>query len=185
MTRTYVMVAASAALAAVVAAFATTPGSGGQFRFKVGQFDSEGEKREIAETLKLFSATYAGFYVSGGNPEGLRSFPAEMMIKRRIFMDINSYREAGLVFALDRDRSDIKEIRFADATHAAATADEFWFMQFQNAATRRPLSAKKANFVTVRYFLKKQWGKWIVLEYEVYGQGDELPPLETERIAAW
>lgn len=174
-----------AVIAAAATVLVTTAGSWDRLRYTVGAFEREAEQRNISETLDLFGATYAGFYVTGGNPEGLRLFPAEMLIKRRIFMEINTYREAGVVYALDRDRSELKDIQFLDLAHAVAVADESWFMMYQDAATRRSLSAKRAMFTTVRYFLKKRWGKWNVLEYEVYGRDDTLPPFDRRRVIAW
>jgi hypothetical protein len=112
-------------------------------------------------------------------------FPAQNLIKRKIFLDIRLNQEAELVLVTDRDRSDVRHITFLDPDHAWAVVDEAWFMQYQNAATRRPVSGKKANFITVRYLLNKTGGKWLVTEYDVYGRNDRIPPVPPERLASW
>lgn len=170
---------------ALVAAIVTTPGGWAHFKFTVGNFDRDGEMLDIQDTIRLFSATVAGFYVSGGNLTGLNMFPAEKMIKRMVILDIRVNAEKGRLLVLDRDRSEVRNVLFGGPTHAAAVLDETWFMQYQDAVTRRPLSGKKANVITVRYILKKMWSRWVVVEYEVYGRNDEIPPVQRERFARW
>jgi hypothetical protein len=173
------------AVLSLLAAFLSTPGSGDQFRFKIGYYDRQAEEAAIQDTLALFRATLAGFYMTGGNVAGLNMFPAEKMLKRNIFKDININLDAGRVLVMDRDRIELKQIVFSDRNHATAVFDETWFMQFQNAGTRRPLSGNKANLITARYFLKKMWSRWVVISYEVYGREDILPPVDEARFIAW
>ena len=170
---------------ALAAVFWATPGSWNYYRFKTGNYDFAGETDAVTNTIRLFSGTLAGLYVSGGNPAGLNSFPAETMVRGRVIRDIGILHQMNLVLATDRDRSTVKQITFVDPAYAVAIIDEAWFMQLQNYSTRRPVSNKKANIITVRYFLKKQWSKWIVMEYEVYGRGDPILPVPLERVLAW
>lgn len=181
----YARTAVIAAAAALIAALAFTPGGWDAFRYRTGGYDIEGETKAVKESIRLFSATYAGFYASAGGLEGLNVIPAAQMVKRRIFQDILAVLDTGRVLVLDRDRSDVRRVQFTDLTHAVAVVDEAWFMAYQDYFTRRPLPDKKANYVTVRYFLKKQWGRWIVFEYDVFGQEDQLPPLRPEVVNTW
>jgi len=181
----YIKISAIALLIALIAGFATNPGSRDYFRFKMGNYDINGETASIKDSIKLFSSSMAGFYASGGNTAGLRMFPAEMLIKRRIFMDISINRDSGLLLVLDRDRSDVKQVTFVDPAHAIAIVEENWVNQYQDPATRRPVSGKKANIITVRYFFKKIWSKWIVLEYEVYDRNDNIPSVPKDRFVRW
>lgn len=169
----------------LVALFATIPGSWAHFKFTIGNFDREGEMLAIEDTLRLFSGTVAGFYASGGNLAGLNMFPAEKLIKRRIFQDIEINLTNGHLLIMDRDRTVVKEILFSSPEHATVVRDEAWFLQYQEAATRRPLSGKKANLITVRYLLKKMWGRWIIVDYDVYGRNDAVSPVRPERLARW
>lgn len=170
---------------AFLCGFASHRGAYDYYRLKTGNFLYDNEVREIKSTVKLFSDTVAGFYATGGSVSGLNMFPAEKMVKRRIFQDINTWKDSGKLFVLDRDKLAIKEVKFISPDRAIAVSDENWFSVLQDSQTRRQISGKKADFITVRYFLKKMWGKWIVGDYEVYPQGEILPPLTVERLAAW
>ncbi|MBI4839247.1 MAG: hypothetical protein HY806_08955 [Nitrospirae bacterium] len=180
MIKRYALIFASALIIALVAVFISAPGSYDFFRFKMGNYDIRGETASVKDAIKLFSASISGFYASGGNPAGLNMFPAEKLIKRRIFMDINYAKKAGQALVMDRDKSDIKQITFMDPVRAVAVVNESWFNEYQDYETRKKLSNKKANIITVRYFLKKMWSKWIVVEYEVFGRDDKIPPVPVE-----
>lgn len=180
-----VRISVLALLLAVVAAFSTTPGSWSLFRFKIGNYDREGETESIGQTIQLFSATLAGLYLTVGNSPGLNIFPATNLIKRRILQEIRTNLDSGVVLAVDRDRSDVRQVLFSDSSHATAVVDEAWYMQYQDPASRRPVASKKANFITVRYYLKKMWGRWTVMDYEVYGRDDSIPPVQHERFVQW
>ena len=145
----------------------------------------EREEGQIKSTINFFSSTLAGFY-SIGEPTsaGLNQFPAEKMIKRRLFQDIKSWKDEERLLVMDRDKSTVRSIRFVAPDRAVAVVDENWFSAYQD-LSRRPVSDKKADMITVRYFLKKTGGLWIVMEYEVYPQGDQLPSFPEERFAKW
>lgn len=173
------------ALLAVIVVFAATPGSWAHYRFLTDRYDFNAEFDEVAASLKQFSATMATFYMTGGPTEELNAFPAERALKRRIFIDISNYMQDGVVLVTDRDETKLREISFLDPLHAVAVTDEDWYLAYQDAARRRPLSTKKLNKVAVRYYLKKQWGRWIVLDYDVFGQGDMLPAVPVEKVVRW
>ncbi len=177
------------AAAAVLLAFITSAGAPGaydHYRFMTRPEVREAETEQVKGAIRYFSASVAGFYSRGGTtPEGLNLFPAEKMIKRRIFQEMQNAREAGKLLVMDRDRSTVKDVRFLAPDRALVVVDENWFNAYQNIVTRRPISDNKANFVTVRYFLAKTGGNWIVVEYAVYPQGKPLPPLRAERLAVW
>ncbi|MDA8084226.1 MAG: hypothetical protein M0024_11270 [Nitrospiraceae bacterium] len=86
---------------------------------------------------------------------------------------------------MDRDRSTFRKITFLSPERAVAIVDESWFIVLQNYTTRRQISGRKADFVTVRYFLKKMWGRWIIVDYEVYPQGEVPAPLPADRLFSW
>lgn len=167
--------------AALLTILLTVPGSWARLTHGLGNYDREGETRSIKDTLKFFSATIGGFYMSGGSLSGLNLFPATSSVKRRILLDLRTLADANTVLVADRDRSTVREVLFPGPDSAVAIVDEAWFMQYQNAATRKAVSEKKANFITVRYSLKKNWGKWLVSDYEVFGMGEPLPPPRRER----
>ncbi|TAN44951.1 MAG: hypothetical protein EPN22_04800 [Nitrospirae bacterium] len=158
------------------AAVATNANGGRYLFFTLDKRATAKEDSNVRAAIKLFSAGIAGFYDTGGHTGGLNMFPADNLIKRRIFMDIEKLKQAGYIFVIDRDKTEIKSVSFFSPVHAVAVVDESWIMEYQERDTRRPLG-KAHNVITVRYYLKKLWGKWIVLEYEVYERGDGIPPL--------
>jgi hypothetical protein len=132
----------------------------------------------------LFSATLAGFYATG-YMAGLVAFPAENPIRRRIFQDINNWEQAGKRLVLDHDRSTVPEISFITPDLSTAVVRENWFSVYQDIRTRRQISTKLANMITVRYYLRKQWGRWIIFEYEVYPQEEKIPPAAVGQVLRW
>lgn len=170
---------------AFIASAAARPGAYEYYRFKTGNFPREMESHEIRNAIKNFSSTLSGFYASGGIVAGLYGFPSEKIVKRRIFQDIRNWQEQGKILVMDRDTSTVKHVAFIAPDRAAVVVDETWFSVFQDATTRRPISVKKANVITIRYFMKKMWGKWIVADYEVYPQGMQLPPVPVESFLKW
>jgi hypothetical protein len=178
--------AAAGFLCAMAAVLALTPGSWTQYRFETGRYDYEQEKAQVASSLKLFSATLAGFYMTGGKVgEGLNIIPAASLIKRRIFMDINMYTNSNVIFVPDRDRAEVRGVTFLSPVHAVAVTDEDWVNVYQDLQTRRPRSGKKFNSITVRYYLKKLGGKWVILDYEVHTRGEALPPVPADKVVQW
>jgi len=172
-------------LLAFLTSVAGAPGAYEYYRFKTGDFPRDQDTAEIKNTIKFFSSTFAGFYSTGGSMAGLNVFPAEKMVKRRIFQDLRNWQDTGKLLVMDRDKSIVKHVTFITPDRVVAVADEDWFSVYQDFNTRRPISGKKANLITVRYFMKKQWGKWIVDDYEVHIQGEPLPPLSVERLRKW
>jgi len=183
--RKYFFVLLSGFVLAVIAVMTVTPGSWSHYRLMTRQFNYEGETAEVLASLRLFSATYASFYMTGGSTDGLNTFPAEQMVKRRIFMDISNYMAQGTILVTDRDDTRLREISFLTPTRAVTVTDEDWYFLYRDAKTRRSLSTRKFNPLTVRYYLKKEWGKWIVLDYDVFDQGETLPPAPVEKIVRW
>ncbi len=181
----FVLIGAAALFLSMAVIIAGTPGSLQHFKFKIGNYDINGETAAIKDSIRLFSATIAGFYSTGGNPAGLNMFPAEQMIKRRIFMDISYNQKAGKVLVMDRDKSSYRQVLFAGPMHAVAVVDEDWFSVYRDYNTRKPISDKKANLITIRYLLKKMWGRWIVVEYEVYGRKDTIATLPVKNFIRW
>lgn len=181
----YLLWIAAGFLLAVAAVMYTTPGSWTHYRFATGRYDYAAEKEEVRSSIRLFSASLAGFYMTGGSLDGLNAFPAERMVKRRIFMDLNNLKMNGSLFIPDRDKTEFRDIRFLSPVHAVAVTDEDWFLAYQDLQTRKPLTTKKHNPVTFRYYLKKQWGKWIVLEFDVFSREETLPPAPVEKIVQW
>jgi hypothetical protein len=170
---------------AFIASIIGRTGSYEYYRFKIGNFPKEPEAAEVTRTIRFFSSTLAGFYTTGGLAAGLNTFPAEKLVKRRIFQDTRNWQEQGKVLAMDRDTSSLKQLIFVGPNRAVVVMDEAWYSVFQDAETRRPISLKRANLITVRYYLKKMQGLWLVVEYEVYPQSSPLPPMALESFLKW
>jgi hypothetical protein len=160
------------------------PGAYDHYRFYTHGYLKKQETEAVKGTVKLFSSRISGFY-STGFVAGINTFPAEKMVKRRIFQDIRNWEESNRLLVMDRDKSTFKQIIFYAPDTASAEVDENWFVVFQDRLSRQYISAKKGNILTVRYYLKKKWGRWIIIEYDVYNQGDKLPPVPVERVLKW
>ncbi len=179
----YGKAAAAGFLVACIISF-TSPGAYEHYRFKVHGDQKLTEIQAVRETIKLFSASMAGFYATG-YMAGLVQFPADNLVRRRIFQDIRNWEQTGKMLVMDRDKSTVREVKFIAPGLAVALVDENWFSVYQDRATRRQISGKKANFIVVRYYLKKQWGRWIVIEYEVHQQGEQIPPVPVDKALKW
>jgi len=107
------------------------------------------------------------------------------MVNSRNFHDLNLWLDNGKFLAWDRDKSVVTEVRLLSPDRAIAVVDENWFIQLSDKVTRRQILMKKSNFISVRYFLKQIGGVWIVVEYEVYPQGEPVPPVPAERLVKW
>lgn len=141
-----------------------------------------GEEKAIEDTLKLFNRHFATFFNTGGRLEGLNEFPAANLIKRRIFQDINKWNKENSVLVYDKDLFEIISLEILAPIRAVAVAKEVWFLNVKDRETRKNLSAVKANPIKIRYILKKIDGSWRVIEYEVFGKDDDIPPLITGRV---
>lgn len=181
----HLLTLASGVLLAFIASVAGMPGAYEYYRFKTGNFPREQEISGIKNTIKLFSATVAGLYASGGIVAGLNTFPAEKLVKRRILQDIRMSKNEGKLYVMDRDKSKVNDIKLFSPDRAIAVVDEDWFGVYQNSVTRRQISGKKANLITVRYFLKKMWGKWVIVDYEIHARGEALPSVTAEVVLKW
>jgi hypothetical protein len=149
--------------------------------FRTGLYDRETEKKTVQETLKLFNRNFATFFNTGGNLSGLNEFPAENMIKRRIFQEINKWTKNNQIIVYDKDVFEIESIDFPDPDRATAVTREVWFLNIQEKETRKHLSPVKASSIRVRYIMKKIEGNWRVLEYEVFADTDDIPAMRMER----
>jgi len=150
-------------------------------RFHLGLYDRVSEEKDIEKTLRLFNRYFATFFSTGGSLEGLNEFPAANLIKRRIFQEINDWKKEGYLLVYDRDVFKIESVEMLDPISAVAIAKEVWFLNVQDLNTRRYVSPVKADPIRVRYFLEKIGKKWQVVEYEVFGAQDEIPPLDERR----
>lgn len=169
---------------AALVASVVQPGAYDFFRFTIDSEARGQETEAVKDTLKLFHGTLAGFYATGYTA-GLTQFPADNLVRRRIFQDIRNWEQAGKILVMDRDKSTVKEISFITPELSMALVDENWYGVYQDLRTRRQISEKKANIIAVRYYLKKKWGRWIVFEYEVYPQGEPIPPVTVAQVLKW
>lgn len=176
---------ATGALLALLVSFAAISGAYEHYRFRINYSLKAEETAVIEKTIRFFSSTVAGLYATGGIVTFLNIFPAEAVVKHRLFQDIGSLKAAGKLLVMDRDKSTFRKVTFIRPDRVIAVVDENWFSVYQDYKTRRQISEKKANLVTVRYFLQKKWGKWIVADYDVYPQGLTLPQVPEERMMSW
>ncbi len=151
------------------------------FTSNVGLYDFSAEEKDIEKTLKQFNKYFASFFNTGGRLEGLNEFPAANMIKRRIFQEIAEWSRNNRIIVYDKDYFEVEHIDMPDAFSAVAVAKETWFLNVQERDTRKHVSDVKASPIRVRYFLKKVDNKWLVVEYEVFAESDDMPEFNMEK----
>lgn len=152
-------------------------------RFHLGLYDTPAEEKQVEDTLKLFNRNFATLFNTGGDLSVvLNEFPAANMIKRRVVQEINDWAKNNKVLVYDKDVFELEKIDLLSPGRALALAREVWFLNVQDRENRHKKSGVKANPVRVRYLLKKIENKWRVIEYEVFGEGDTVPEMNTDRM---
>ncbi|MEF9426676.1 MAG: hypothetical protein L0956_05720, partial [Candidatus Mariimomonas ferrooxydans] len=145
-------------------------------RFHLNLYDTATEEKTIEDTLRLFNKHFATFFNTGGNLGGLNEFPAANLIKRRIVQEINEWTKNNQILVYDRDIFEIEQTVFLSPERAVTVAQEVWFLNVQNKQDRKEKSGVKASPIRIRYFLKKLDSRWRVIEYEVFGKDNDIPP---------
>jgi hypothetical protein len=166
---------------ALLVSFVSHENSLDNFKFKMRMYDRASEEKAIEETLNLFNKLFASFFNTAGSLTGLNEFPAANMIKRRIFQEISEWKKKSNVIVYDKDDFEIESIDILNPFRAIAVANEVWFLNVQEIQSRKKLSGVKANPIKTRYVLQKIDNRWRVVEYEVYGKNDTIPPFLMER----
>ncbi len=145
-------------------------------RFRLGLYGN-GERIKVEETIKHFNRDYATLYNTGGPTTMLGSFPADNLVKRRIFQEVRYWDQLNAVMVYDKESVKTTRIDFPAADRAVVVADEVWFICAQKVDTRERISTLKRNPVRIRYLLRLVRGKWRVSDFEVYNEGETLPVL--------
>lgn len=168
-------VAAVAAVAAIIVAAAISGHPVHNLKFRLGLHDESAMKNGIEQALRQFNRDFATFFNAGGPTSILGTFPADNLIKRRIFQEIQYWDQKNIVIVYDKDAFKIEKITLSGPDRAVAIANEIWYISAQKADTRQPISTLKRSPERIRYFLKLVRGQWRVTEYEVYGETDSIP----------
>jgi hypothetical protein len=151
-------------------------------KFHTGLYNTAEEKKVIEMTLKQFNKHFATLFNTGGELQSLNYIPAANLVKRRIVQELNEWSSNNQVLVYDRDVFEIKNIEILSPKRAVVMANEVWFLNVQNREKRHEKSGVKANPIKVRYILGKHDDRWKVIELEVYGKDDSIPPLRTEGV---
>ncbi len=152
------------------------------FKFHTGMYNTEEEKKAVENTLKLFNKNLATLFNTGGDLQSLNYIPAENLIKRRNVQEINEWTRNNKVLVYDKDGFEIEDIELLSRQGATAVSKEVWFLNVQNRQNRSEKSGVKANSIRVRYILGKQDNRWKIIEFEVFGKDDTIPPLREGEI---
>lgn len=167
-------------IAAVITAFALSYSLNddplANFKFQTGIYNASDEEKAVEYTLNEFNRHFATLFNAGGDLRPLNYIPAENLIKRRIVQEINEWRKNDKVLVYDKDVFEIEEIEFHSPVKAVAIATEVWFLNVQSRQKRHEKSGVKASPIKVRYILEKHAGRWKVVEFEVFGRDDTIPP---------
>jgi hypothetical protein len=147
-------------------------------RFQLGLYDKAAEEKSVEDTLKLFNKNFATLFNTGGSMSlALNAFPAENMIKRRVVQEISDWTKNNQVLVYDKDVFELEETVLLSRKRAVSVAREVWFLNVQNRQNRREKSGVKASPIRVRYYLEKVNNRWMVMEFEVFGKDDAVPPM--------
>lgn len=171
-----------AVVAAMAVSFFINDDSPDNFRFHLGLFDTAEEEKAIESTLKLFNRNFATLFNTGGvQSSALNQIPAANLIKRRIVQEIGNWAKDNRLIVYDRDVFEMESIDFLSPGRAVAVAYEVWFLNVQKRDKRHEKSGVKASPIRVRYHLARAGDSWRVIEFEVFGKDDSVPPLNIER----
>jgi hypothetical protein len=177
MRRDVILAAAAAVVLAFAVFFIKADGAGDGLRFRLGLSDREAEIKAVKEGVALFNIYYARLFTSAGDMEGLNLFPADNLIKRRVIQEIASWKEQGSALVYDRHGIDIQSVDLLGPERAVAVAEEHWALVLRDLATGRKSRGSKTLRCRCRYLLGKIEQEWKVLEYDVFGMHDLLPPV--------
>lgn len=164
-------------LLALSCVIAIAPNAIENFRFHLGFYDGEGVEEELVSTVKKFDRLYVGFFTSGGDLSRLPEFPAAPLVKRRIVQEINSWSGRGDIFSHDRHMFEINDVDLFRLDMGYVETAESWRYLMRDRATGHRAEGEKSAYIRVRYILRKQGAQWRVEDFEVYGAGDEIPPV--------
>jgi len=126
------------------------------------------EKELLKKTIKQYNSVTSGFYASGGYLGEFAILPADNLIKRKHYQNIVQLNGQGVVLVFDQDKSVIQKIHFYSRNQACVITAEQWAMAFQDTQTRKKLSKVKGTSLAVRYMMRREQGKWMVSDVEVF-----------------
>lgn len=168
---------------ALTISFYTNDNSSDNLRFNIGIYETDTDEKQIEATIELFNRYFATLFNTAGGPSvALNELPAVNMVKRRVVQEIEIWMRNGKVLVYDKDVFEIQSIDLLSPESAVTVARETWFLNVQEKGTRKRMSAVKGNPIKVRYFLRKIEGSWKIIEYEVFGKDDTIPPLTDMRL---
>ncbi len=171
-----------AIIAALAVSFFANDNALVNLRFHLGLYERADDEKAVEETLKYFNRHFATLFNTGGRQSSaLNQIPAANLIKRRIIQEIGNWAKDNRLIVYDKDVFEIESIDFLSPGRAVAVAHEVWFLNVQNREKRQEKSGVKANPIRVRYQLARDKDRWRVIEYEVFGKDDSLPPFKIER----
>jgi len=147
-------------------------------RFRM--FGGGREKPELEQTILQFNRNYATFFDTGGLMIGLNEFPATDLVKRRIFHDINLWKANGLWLIHDKQALEISGIAMPSPDRAIVDTRELWQIWPKVEESGQKGRGSKTVAIRVRYFLYRDARQWVVWDFKVFAQEDEMPPVERE-----
>lgn len=174
MNRKLILPSAIAVLLALATSFLLNQDSTANLLFHIKNATAVG--RDLERTVDLFNKLYASFYVTGGDSPGLNAFPAADIIKRRIFQDINLWRQRGQWLIHDLHVQEFRRAEVLSPGWAVVETAETWDLWLRNIKTGLK-TGRKTNLIQVRYHLARKGDRWIVVEFEVFGKDEDLPEI--------
>lgn len=173
--RQEVLAVVAALLAAFISVAATSSNPINNLGFHLGLYDKAGMKKNVEVTLKQFNRDYATLFNTNGPTAILGSFPADNLLKRRIYQEIRYWDQRNSVMVYDKDTVKIERIDFPAPDRAVVVAHEIWYISAQDADTRKRISTLKRGRERIRYIMRLVQGKWRVMDFEVYDEKDLVP----------
>jgi len=147
---------------------------------KFNLFGPDKYQAELLEnTIRLFNKSYAGFYDTGGITGALNSFPADPLVKRRIFQDIGALMSRGELLVHDLHKTEFMRIAQPTRLSAIVETRELWDMWIKYLESGER-SGSMARVCQVRYYLRPGPGRWDVWDFEVYDGDAVMPPARRE-----
>ena len=138
--------------------------------FDKGASSGNNIKREydealIKETVLFYNKAISDIYTSGGVPAMLNELPSSKQLKHELFKDVNYFYSKGAVIVYDMAGLVFKDIKLTSPNTAEAITFEEWNYVTQKIKTREMLRIPKGMDAGFRYFLVRDKGGWLIVDY--------------------
>lgn len=127
--------------------------------------DVKKEEGAIKGTIILYNQIFTDLYDSDGQTLRLNDFPAAKRLRHELYRDLDFLRARRLLLVYDMADLTFMEIKRPSPFIAEVVTFEEWNYIYQKSPSREPAQSIKGMGQGFRYYMQKQKGKWVVMDY--------------------